>query len=187
MSHAAERLHTVEELPDIPECYELVEGELIMMMSPAGPPHGHIVMTLAIALGVYVEKHHLGVVFGEQTGFILTRNPDTVRAPDIAFLREERIPAEGFGSEYFDGAPDLAVEVLSPSNRPSAMRRKIEQYFAAGTRLVWVIDSRKRTIVVHAPHRTPITLHESDALDGEDVIPGFHYEIAQLFARVRRD
>jgi len=144
-------------------------------------------MALGIALGVYLEKHQLVVVFGEQTGFILTRNPDTVRAPDIAFLREERIPAEGFGMEYFDGAPDLAVEVLSPSNRPGSMRRKIDQYFAAGTRLVWVIDFRKRTIVVHAPRRTPITLDESDALDGEDVIPGFHYEIAQLFARVRRE
>jgi Uma2 family endonuclease len=187
MSHTAERRYTVDELPDIPECYELVDGELIMMMSPAGPPHGHVVMTLGIALGVYIEKHQLGAVFGGQTGFILTRNPDTVRAPDIAFLREERIPAEGFGSEYFDGAPDLAVEILSPSNRPTAMRRKIEQYFAAGTSLVWVIDFRKRTIVVHARRRTPITLHESDALDGEDVIPGFHYEIAQLFARVRRD
>lgn len=144
-------------------------------------------MALGIALGVYLEKHQLGVVFGEQTGFILTRNPDTVRAPDIEFLREERIPAEGFGMEYFDGAPDLAVEVLSPSNRPGSMRRKIDQYFAAGTRLVWVIDFRKRTFVVHAPRRTPVTLDESDALDGEDVIPGFHYEIAQLFARVRRE
>ena len=144
-------------------------------------------MALGIALGVYLEKHQLGVVFGEQTGFILTRNPDTVRAPDIAFLREERIPAEGFGMEYFDGAPDLAVEVLSLSNRPGSMRRKIDQYFAAGTRLVWVIDFRKRTFVVHAPRRTPVTLDESDALDGEDVIPGFHYEIAQLFARVRRE
>jgi len=144
-------------------------------------------MALGIALGVYLEKHQLGVGFGEQTGFILTRNPDTVRAPDIEFLREERIPAEGFGMEYFDGAPDLAVEVLSPSNRPGSMRRKIDQYFAAGTRLVWVIDFRKRTFVVHAPRRTPVTLDESDALDGEDVIPGFHYEIAQLFARVRRE
>jgi Uma2 family endonuclease len=187
MSQTAERLHTIEELPDIPDCYELVDGELIMMMSPAGRPHGYLVVKLGRILGAYAEENHIGVAFGEQTGFILTRNPDTVRAPDISFVREERVPSDGFGAGYFDGAPDLAIEILSPSNRPSAMRRKIDQYFAAGTRLVWLIDHQKRTIVVHSPHRTPTTLRESDALDGEDVIPGFHYEIAQLFARVRRN
>jgi Uma2 family endonuclease len=186
MSHTAERLHTVEELPDIPDCYELVDGELIMMMSPAGPPHGYIVMKLAIALGVHIETRKLGVVFGEQTGFILTRNPDTVRAPDIAFIREDRVPAEGFGAEYFDGAPDLVVEILSPSNRPAAMRRKIDQYLAAGTQLVWIIDPGKRTIAVHSPLRAVVTLQETDALDGEDVVPGFQYEIAQLFVLMQR-
>jgi len=184
MTHTAERLYTIEELPDIPDCYELVDGELIMMMSPAGPLHGYLVVKLSTVLNAYIEEKNLGMVFGEQTGFILTRRPDTVRAPDIAFVSEARLPPLGDG--YFQGPPDLAVEILSPSNRPSAMQRKIDQYFTAGTRLVWVIDFRKRTIVVHAPRRTPITLHESDALDGEDVIPGFHYEIAQLFSRLQR-
>ena len=187
MSHTAERLHTIEELPDIPDCYELVDGELIMMMSPAGPIHGHLVMRLGGILDAHVAQNHLGMVFGEQTGFILTRRPDTVRAPDISFVSEARVPPLGLGDGYFPGPPDLAVEILSPSNHLAAMRRKLEQYFAAGTKLAWVIDSRERTIVGHAPRRTPIMLHESDALDGDDVIPGFHYEIAQLFARVRRD
>jgi Uma2 family endonuclease len=184
MSHTAERLYTVEELPEFPDCYELVDGELIMMMSPAGWIHGHLVMKIGAVLQAYVEEKKLGMAFGEQTGFILTRNPDTVRAPDAAFVREERIPLERDLTEYFPGAPDLAVEVLSPSNRASAMKRKLTQYFAGGTRLIWVVDPKTRVIAVHAPGREPVTLHETDALDGEDVVPGFHYEIAQLFARM---
>lgn len=186
MSHTAERLYTIEELPDIPDCYELVDGELIMMMTPAGWMHSHLVIKIGAVLDAYVEEKKLGMVFGEQAGFILSRNPDTVRAPDAAFVREERIPPEPSLTEYFPGAPDLAVEILSPSNRPSTMRRKIDQYFAAGTQLVWVIDPKKMTIAIHAPRREPGTLHETDALDGEDVLPGFHYEIAQLFVRMKR-
>ena len=186
MSHTAEKLYTVEELPDIPDCYELVDGELIMMMSPAGPLHGYLVIKIGAVLHAYVEEKNLGMVFGEQTGFILTRNPDTVRAPDVAFVREDRVPTEGVGNEYFLGAPDLAVEILSPSNRPSAMRRKTNQYFAAGTQLVWVVDPKRRTIAVHAPNRDPTTLNETDTLDGEDVLPEFRYEIAQFFARLNR-
>jgi len=186
MSHTAERHFTIEELPDIPDCYELVDGELLMMMSPAGPPHGYIVMKLAIALGAYVEMRNLGVVFGEQTGFILTRKPDTVRAPDIAFIREERVPAEGLGPGYFEGAPDLAVEVLSPSNRLSAMARKLDQYFAAGTQLVWIVDPRKRTVTICRPLGAPMLLQEDGELDGEDVVPEFRFPIRELFARLRR-
>jgi Uma2 family endonuclease len=184
MSHTAERLHTIDELPDIPDCYELVDGELIMMMSPAGWLHGYLVMKIGAVLGTYVEEKKLGMAFGEQTGFILTRNPDTVRAPDAAFVREERIPRERSLTDYFPGAPDLAVEVLSPSNRASAMKRKLAQYFDAGTRLVWVVDPKTRLITVHAPGREPAVLHETDTLDGEDVLPGFHYSIAKLFARM---
>jgi len=184
MSHTVERLHTIDELPDIPDCYELVDGELIMMMSPAGWLHGHLVSKIGAVIGAYVEDKKLGMAFGEQTGFILTRNPDTVRAPDAAFVREERIPRERSLTDYFPGGPDLAVEVLSPSNRASTMKRKIAQYFAAGTRLIWVVDPKAKMITVHAPAREPVTLREGDALDGEDVLPGFRYSIAQLFARM---
>lgn len=184
MSHTAERLYTVEELPDIPDCFELVDGELIMMMSPASWLHGHLVMKIGLVLGAYVDENNLGMTFGEQTGFILTRDPDTVRAPDAAFVREERIPLERDLTEYFPGAPDLVVEVLSLSNRAPAMKRKLAQYFAAGTRLAWVVDPKMRLITVHAPDREPTILHESDALEGEDVLPGFRYDIAKLFARM---
>ncbi|MEO6866239.1 MAG: Uma2 family endonuclease [Gemmatimonadaceae bacterium] len=183
MSLAAERLYTVEELPDIPDCYELVDGELIMM-TPAGWLRGHLVMKIGMVLGAYVDHNNLGMTFGEQTGFILSRNPDTVRAPDAAFVREERIPLERDLTQYFPGAPDLAVEVLSPSNRASAMKRKLAQYFAAGTQLVWVVDPETRVITVHASGRDAAILHETDTLDGQDVLPGFHYAIAKLFARM---
>jgi len=184
MSHPAETLHTLEELPDIPDCYELVDGKLTMMMSPAGWLHGHLVWKIGAVLGAYVEEKKLGMAFGEQTGFILTRNPDTVRAPDAAFVREDRIPRERSLTEYFPGAPDLAVEVLSPSNRASAMTRKLAQYFDAGTLLVWVVEPETRRITVHAPGREPVVLRETDTLDGEDVLPGFRYKIAQLFERL---
>jgi Uma2 family endonuclease len=184
MSRTAERLHTIEELPEIPDCYELVDGELLMMMSPAGWLHGHLVMKIGIVVGAYIDENKLGMAFGEQTGFILTRNPDTVRAPDAAFVREDRIPAERDLGEYFPGAPDLAVEVLSRSNRASAMKRKIAQYFGAGTQLIWVVDPGAKTITVHAPAREPVTLDKSGALKGEDVLPGFHYPFAQLFERM---
>jgi Uma2 family endonuclease len=181
MSRTAERLHTIEELPDIPDCYELVDGELLMMMSPAGWIHGHLVWKIGASIGAYVEEKRLGMAFGEQTGFILTRDPDTVRAPDVAFVREERIPRERNLTDYFPGAPDLAVEILSPSNRASAMARKVAQYIASGTQLIWVIDPKARTITVYAPEREPRTLREGADLDGEDILPGFRYSIAQLF------
>ncbi|MEO7216924.1 MAG: Uma2 family endonuclease [Gemmatimonadaceae bacterium] len=186
MSHTAERLYTIDELPDLPECYELVDGELIMMMSPAGSLHGYLVVKISAMLNAYVEEKTLGMVFGEQTGFILARHPDTVRAPDAAFVCNTRLSSIELGDGYFPGYPDLAVEILSPSNRPSAMRRKIDQYFAAGTRLVWVVNPRERSIVVHSLLHPPTTLHEADTLDGEDVLPGFHYEMAHLFARLKR-
>jgi Uma2 family endonuclease len=186
MSRTAERLHTIEELPDIPDCYELVDGELLMMMSPAGNPHGYIVAEIGFALTAYVKERNLGVVFSEQTGFILARQPDTVRAPDVAFVRESRLPPDGLTSGYFPGGPDLAVEVLSKSNRASAMNHKIAQYFAAGTQLVWVVEPRERTVVVHSPLREPLLLREADTLDGDDVIVGFRYPIRQMFARLRR-
>jgi Uma2 family endonuclease len=184
MSHTAERLYTVEELPGIPDSYELVDGELVMMMTPAGWMHGYLVAKIGAMLASYVEQNELGMVFGEQTGFILSRRPDTVRAPDASFVREGRIPDDRNLTDYFPGAPDLAVEVLSPSNGASTMAHKIIQYFAAGTQLVWVVNPKAKLVVVHAPDREPVTLHEGDALDGEDVIPGFHYKIAQLFARM---
>lgn len=185
MTHTAQRLYTIEQLPGIPDAYELDAGEL-SFTTPTHTPHGSVVMAATVAIGSYVNAHRLGAAFGEQTGFILERNPDTVRAPDVAFVREDRLPPDGLEPSYFEGGPDLAVEVISESNRPGRMRRKIAQYFAAGSRLVWVIDPNQRTVAVYASERESLLLHESDSLDGEDVLPGFQYPIAQLFSRIKR-
>src|SRR5574337_656000 len=128
--------------------YELVAGTLVRM-PPTGWAHGAVSVRIGRLLDEYVEAHGLGVVCGAETGFILLRRPDTVRAPDASFVRKERVPATGDPDRYWPLAPDLAVEVLSPSDRAVEVQAKLADYFAAGTRLVWVIDPRARTVVVY--------------------------------------
>lgn len=162
--------------------YDLVKGEL-RKMSPAGSEHGAIIIRLTVALGQYVEENDLGEVFAAETGFKLASNPDTVLGPDVAFVSNENIPPTGIPVKYWPGAPDLAVEVISPGNTRREIEEKIEEYLAAGVRLVWIISPKHRIVTVHRPDIEPATLTESDALDGQDVVPGFHYSIARLFTR----
>ena len=164
--------------------YDLVKGEL-RKMSPAGGEHGAIIVRLTVALGQYVEENDLGVVFGAETGFKLASNPDTVLGPDVAFVSNEKIPPTGIPVAYWPGAPDLAVEVISPGNTRREMEEKIEEYLAAGVRLVWIISPKRRTVIVHQGDVEPVTLAESDTLDGQDVVPGFKYSVARLFTRKR--
>jgi Uma2 family endonuclease len=164
--------------------YDLVKGEL-RKISPAGGEHGIIIGRLTGALAHYVEENDLGEVFGAETGFKLASNPDTVIGPDVAFIINEKIPPTGIPIAYWQGAPDLAVEVVSPGNTRREMEEKIEEYLAAGVRLVWVIYPKRRTVVVHRANTEPIMLAESDTLDGQDVLPGFQYSVARLFTRKR--
>lgn len=169
------RLWTADELlalPDDDQHYELVAGEL-EVMPPAGGRHGQIIMGLGILLGHHVRAHRLGVIFSPDTGFVLARNPDTVRAPDLGFLSATRLRPSEVGAGYLEGAPDLAVEVLSPRDRKRKMEEKVADYLARGARLVWVIDSRRRSVAVHAPGAAPRVLGADDLLDGGDVVPGF--------------
>ncbi len=178
---------TAEELFRLPDDgfrYELVKGEL-RKMAPAGSEHGAIIARLTIALGQYIEANNLGELFGAETGFKITSNPDTVRAPDIAFIRRERIPETGIPKEYWPGPPDLAVEVLSPSDTFYEVEEKIEQYLATGVSVVWVINPKKRTVTIHRPQSEAKTLAENDTLDGQNVAPGFQYNIARMFASRR--
>lgn len=174
---------TADELFMMPEdsfLYELVKGEL-RKMSPPGSEHGMLVARLTIALGSYVEAHNLGVAFGAETGFKLASNPDTVLAPDFAFVSNERIPETGIPVAYWPGAPDLAVEVISPGNTRREMEEKIREYFSAGVRLIWMVYPKRRTVTVHRPGHEALTLTENEMLDGQDVVPGFQYNIAKLF------
>lgn len=168
------------ELPDDGYRSELVEGE-ITRMTPVGGTHGIVAMRTGALLSDYVEAHRLGVCFAAETGFILQRDPDTVRAPDVAFVAADRVPNGEIPAFYWPSAPDLAVEVLSPWDRPTEIRRKVEEYFAAGTRLVWIVDPATRTVHVHESPDDVHVLGEDDELSGGDVLPGFRCRVKRLF------
>jgi Uma2 family endonuclease len=165
---------------NLDERCELVNGELITM-APAGFEHGTVIMRLARLLANYVNQHKLGLTVGAETGFILRRKPDTVRGADIAFVSNARLP-DPLPKAYFPGAPDLAVEVVSPDDRYKDVERKAKDYVDGGAQLVWVVDPRKRTITVHRPDSKPLILHEGEELDGAQVVPGFRCAVAEVFA-----
>ena len=167
-------LMTAEELlhANIPnKRTELVRGRLIVR-EPAGYSHGRVTMNLTIQLGIHVQRAGAGQLFAAETGFTLCRGPDTVRAPDIAFVRRERIP-DPIPDGFPELTPDLVVEVLSPNDRPGETLAKIADWLEAGARLAWVIDPERRLARVYRADGTESLLAESDALDGEDVLSGF--------------
>jgi Uma2 family endonuclease len=177
------KLMTAEELLRLPDDgmrHELIQGEL-RTMAPAGDEHGWVTSNLHIPLGTYVKAHRLGRVYAAETGFRLERDPDTVRAPDVAFVRQERLEA-GALPGYRPGAPDFAVEVLSPSDRPGEVAEKVAAWLAHGTRMVLVVHPRSRTVRVHRPDAPVRVLAESDTIDGEDVVPGWQLPVREVFA-----
>lgn len=176
------RLMTADDLLRLPDDgyrYELIAGEL-KKMSPAGGRHGRIAHRISLRLGAYVEQNQLGFVYSSDTGFILSRSPDTVRAPDVAFDRAERaVDTDG----YLPGAPDLAIEVLSPSDLYSEVVQKTNQYLRAGTRAVVVVDPWKHIVQVHRlKGRETITTTMAEMLEVEDVVPGWKMSLDDIFS-----
>lgn len=168
------------EMPDDGKRYELIAGAL-RMMSPSGWNHGRIAGRLHTLLGHHVLENGLGEVFTAETGFLITREPDTVRAPDIAFIARENLPQEAPSEAFWPGAPDLAVEVLSPNDRTGEVDAKIHDWLSAGARLVWVVDPQLRTVTSYRS-TTDVTTHSAaDQLDGDDVVRGFHCAVAEIF------
>jgi len=167
------------EAPGLGRC-ELVRGEIVMM-SPAGSRHGSVVARLTGRLVGFVDEHPLGTVFGAETGFQICCNPDTVRAPDVGFVRAERVEGELPGG-FFPGAPDLAVEVLSPGDRASEVLAKVQDWLGAGCAGVWVVDPHTRSISVYHADGSVAILRERDVLDGGDLLPGFLLPVAEVFA-----
>ncbi|MCY4661295.1 MAG: Uma2 family endonuclease [Acidobacteria bacterium] len=175
---------TANELLRLPddECrYALVRGEL-HRMTPAGFNHGAIVMRLGAPLAQHVSRHRLGVVCGAETGFVLRRRPDTVLAPDLSFVRRERIPASGEPVAFWDGAPDLAVEVVSPSDTRVQVAEKVAAWLGAGARLVWVVHPGQGSVAVHVPDAAPRRLASNDTLDGAPLLPDFRLPVAAILA-----
>jgi Uma2 family endonuclease len=178
----ATKLLTAEELEHLPDDgyrYELVRGELVRM-PPPGWEHLRISGLLVYYLNAFVIPGKLGVVGGEG-GFVLERKPDTVRAPDVVFVRADRVPKGEARWHYVESGPDLAVEVRSPTDSMRAMRAKADEYLAAGTRLVWIFDPRSQTVVAKTPDGKESTLGIDDTLDGGEVLPGFELPLSAIF------
>ncbi len=164
---------------DIGRC-ELIYGEVVHM-SPTGFEHGHIAARLARLLDTWNEQHHGGVVLGAETGFQLEHNPDLVRAPDVAFVAANRI-GEQLPAGFFQGAPDLAVEVVSPSDTWPEVEAKVEMWLAHGCRSCWVVDPRNRRISIYGQDGTITKLKESQDLTDAQ-LAGFSVPVASVFAR----
>ena len=170
-------------MPDDGFRYELVKGEL-RKMAPAGSEHGDLAMRVGWRLAQYVETHRLGKAFAAETGFHLFWNPDTVRAPDVAFVSQQRIEEVGPVTGYWPGAPDMAVEVISPGDTYTEVQDKVLTWLDAGTRMVVVINPRRRTVTVYRSRSDITILTEEDTLDGQDVVPGWAVPIKELFIGV---
>jgi len=182
------RMMTVEEffaLPDTEEKQELVRGEL-RVTPPAGGPHGVAGANLVFALATHVRRDRLGHVFGDGVGYVLTRIPHTVRAPDASFVRSDRLPPNGVEPGPLKFAPDLAVEVLSPSETASSLEEKLHDYTVAGTPLIWVVDPERRAVMTVAAEAPVRWLFEGDVLDGGTVIPGFSCAVDVVFEGIAR-
>src|SRR5687768_8469924 len=177
----ATRQVTVEEFAEMPlqGIWELVDGEPIEL-SPAAGRSGWISGNVYSLLASYVRQSQLGWAFPPETGFVLVRDRQTVRSPDAAVVLSNRL-AE-LPDSFVAMARDLAVEVLAPSDRMADAVAKVAMYVQAGTPLVWLVNPTTRTVVVFRSERDPVTLGESDTLDGDDVLPGFSVPVTEIFA-----
>jgi Uma2 family endonuclease len=160
--------------------YELVAGEL-RVMSPAGWVHGEIVANIADLVGAFIRQQKLGRRFGAETGFLLRRDPDTVRAPDFAFIANSRLPKSAPSEAFWPGAPDLAVEVLSPGDTAGEVAEKIEEWLAAECSAVWVVDPRLKTVTIYQSATDVQVKVAGEILVGDPVVPGFSCAVDEFF------
>jgi Uma2 family endonuclease len=170
-------------LPDDGNRYELVKGELINMGN-SGALHGYIAILLSAALFGLVTSRKLGVLLDSSTAF--TMKNGNKRSPDIAFFAKERLQGlEELPTGFLEGAPDLVVEILSSGNTVAEIEDKIVEYFANGTRLLWVISPGQHYVLVYRSGYEPQRLLTSgDFLEGEEVVPGFTFPVADLFHKL---
>ncbi len=168
-------------LADDENRYELVQGDLLMM-SPASPVQGRFAVRLIQAIASHVDEHYLGEVYTCEPGFVLQPEPDAViRVPDVAFVRTERIPPPEEQAGFWNLAPDLAVEVISPSETAAEIQAKVRDYLAAGTALIWLVYPQTQTVVEYRSLREIVQYGLDDTLEGGDVLPGFRYPLSRLF------
>ncbi len=168
-------------MPDDGFRYELVRGEL-RRLTPAGNVHRRVAMNVAWPLAQYVKAHDLGTVYAAETGFKLATDPDTVRAPDVAFVSRQRVEAVGEVEGYWPGAPDLAVEVISPNDSHVEVEEKVLDWLEAGTEMVLAANPRRRSVTLYRSQSDITILTGTDVLDGGDVVPGFQLTLREIFA-----
>jgi Uma2 family endonuclease len=149
-------------------------------MPPAGGEHGFTTNKVSVIVSNFVAREALGFVFAAETGYLIERDPGTVRAPDCSFVRAGRL-TRPFPRGFLPLAPDLVVETLSPDDRPGKVQEKVGQWLASGVRLLWVLDPPRQEVTVHRPGVPPKVLSAADLLDGEDVLPGFRVRVSDLF------
>ena len=160
--------------------YELIEGEL-KKMAPAGNEHGFLAAVFAGLLIAHVRAEKLGKVYAAETGFKISANPDTVRAPDAAFVSQKRLDEVGPVQGYWPGAPDLAAEVVSPNDLYTEVSAKVAEWLRAGSKMVVVVNPRSQQVLVHAPDADVKVLEMDDTLSGGEVVPGWQLPIKELF------
>ena len=176
-------LMTAEELLELPRGqhrYELINGEL-KTMSPSGHNHGRIGAQLSAILWGFVTDHEMGDVYGAETGFILTSNPDTVLAPDIAFINEQRAREFRGTAGYWPGPPDLAIEVLSPDDTSPKTTKNVNQWLGYGAKQVWIVDAKHETVTTHRSLREATTFASGETVEADDLLPGFKVAVADIF------
>lgn len=166
---------------ELPEHLEIVEG-IVVKMSPSKPRHGSTASRIHALLAHYVYSNDLGEMYIAEAGFELKEEPLTLRCPDVAFLTKENIPTLEEEDDFVKGAPDLAIEVISPSNTAVEINDKIGEYFEAGSKLIWVVYPNRKTVQVHKVGSNSVTiLSAEDEITGEDVVPGFSCKVSQFF------
>ena len=174
---------SIESLMPDDAYYEVVDGE-VYRLSGSGMEHGVRGMRLAMPLTMYVYRHNLGEVLHPDTRYVLAEDEAGIRrmrGPDLSFIRRERMPLPPYPPGFVRLVPDLIVEVRSPHDTFSELRRRINDFLDAGTRLAWLVDPLKRTVTVFAPDQEPYTLDTAAELDGEDIVPGFRLAVASIF------
>ncbi len=168
-------------LPDDGRKYELVEGEIVV--SNAGIEHEFIGAGLINSLFSFVRKHKLGIVCGSSAGYWMKSG--NLRSPDVSFIAKERLQGLKYApKKFFQRAPDLVVEILSPSDAVDGLHEKIVEYFESGARLIWVLNPEEQTILVYHSPQPDLLLRTGDSISGEDVIPGFSMPLSELFAEL---
>jgi Uma2 family endonuclease len=177
------KLITADELFTMPNTKygcELVRGKLVKYM-PTGIIHGIVSTQIGQSLSNFVKANQLGIVLAAETGFYIFQTPDTVRAPDSSFVGNEKLAKHGITEKFFPDAPDLAAEVVSPSDKKRDIEEKIKDYLSAGVHLVWIIYPQNKIVAVYRQNNIVSILREDDELDGENVLPNFRLSLAELF------